>query len=170
MINSDIWIKITSRFCICFHQTGFGLNIRCVNLMVSGSVLVWPWWRYQMETFSALLGHLWGNSSQPPVNSPKGQWRGALMFSLICVWINGWVNKREAGDLRRYHAHYDVIVVSNRVLVSYTFYLLMVFKIPFTDNLLVCFFLDPCLLVMLWKNLLTDFHWIFMICQTRHRY
>ena len=34
-----------------------------------------------------------------PVNSPhKGQWRGALMFSLICVWINGWVNNREAGD------------------------------------------------------------------------
>ena len=28
-----------------------------------------------------------------PVNSPhKSQWRGALMFSLICVWINGWVN------------------------------------------------------------------------------
>ena len=34
-----------------------------------------------------------------PVNSPhKGQWRGALMFSLICAWINGWVNNREAGD------------------------------------------------------------------------
>ena len=34
-----------------------------------------------------------------PVNSPhKGQWRGDLMFSLICVWINGWVNNREAGD------------------------------------------------------------------------
>ena len=41
-----------------------------------------------------------------PANSPhKGQWRGALMFSLICVWINGWVNNREAGDLRRYRAH-----------------------------------------------------------------
>ena len=27
-----------------------------------------------------------------PVNSPhKGQWRGALVFSLICAWINGWV-------------------------------------------------------------------------------
>ena len=48
-----------------------------------------------------------------PVNSPhKGQWRGALMFSLICVWINGWVNNREAGDLRRYRAHYDVTVMS----------------------------------------------------------
>ena len=47
-----------------------------------------------------------------PVNSPhKGQWRGALMFSLICVWINGWVNNREAGDFRRYRAHYGVIVM-----------------------------------------------------------
>ena len=26
-----------------------------------------------------------------PVNSPhKSQWRGALMFSLICAWINAW--------------------------------------------------------------------------------
>ena len=34
-----------------------------------------------------------------PGNSPhKDQWRGALMFSLICAWINGWVNNREAGD------------------------------------------------------------------------
>ena len=50
-----------------------------------------------------------------PVNSPhKGQWRGALMFSLICVWINGWANNREAGDLRHYRTHYDVIVMSNR--------------------------------------------------------
>ena len=47
-----------------------------------------------------------------PVNSPrKGQWRGALVFSLICAWINGWVNNREAGDLRRHRAHYDVTVM-----------------------------------------------------------
>ena len=46
------------------------------------------------------------------MNSPhKGQWRGALVFSLICVWINDWINSREAGDLRRYRAHYDVIVM-----------------------------------------------------------
>ena len=68
-----------------------------------------PWWRHQMETFSALLALCAGNS---PVNSPhKGQWRGALMFSLICARIKGWVNNREAGDLRRYCAHYDVIVM-----------------------------------------------------------
>ena len=52
-----------------------------------------------------------------PVNSPhKGQWRGALMFSLICVWINDWVNNREVGDFRRSRAHYDVIVM-NKLLV-----------------------------------------------------
>ena len=32
-------------------------------------------------------------------------------FSLICVWINSWVNNHEAGDLRCYLAHYDVIVM-----------------------------------------------------------
>ena len=54
---------------------------------------------------------------RPPVNSPhKGQWRGALMFSLICVWIYGWINNREAGDLRRYRAHYDVIVMFPMIL------------------------------------------------------
>ena len=47
-----------------------------------------------------------------PVNFPhKGQWRGVLMFSLIYAWINDWVNNREAGDLRRQHGHYDVIVM-----------------------------------------------------------
>ena len=47
-----------------------------------------------------------------PVNSPhKGQWRGALMFSLTCAWMNEWVNNREAGDLRRFLAHYDVTVM-----------------------------------------------------------
>ena len=47
-----------------------------------------------------------------PVNSPhKGQWSGALVFSLIWLWINGWVNNRVAGDLRRYRTHYDVTVM-----------------------------------------------------------
>ena len=55
-----------------------------------------------------------------PVNYPyKGQWRGALVFSLICSWIHGWVNNREAGDLRRHRAQYNVIVMYTiRVLDS----------------------------------------------------
>ena len=54
---------------------------------------------------------VWG-IHRPPVNSPhKGQWRGALMFSLICARINGGVNNRETSDLRRNRAHYDVTVM-----------------------------------------------------------
>ena len=34
------------------------------------------------------------------------------MFSLICAWTNGWANNREAGDLKRHRAHYNVIVMS----------------------------------------------------------
>ena len=44
-----------------------------------------------------------------PVNFPyKGQWRAALMFSLVCASMNNWINNREAGDLRRNRAQYDV--------------------------------------------------------------
>ena len=47
-----------------------------------------------------------------PVNSPhKGQWRGALIFSLIWAWTKGWVNNHDAGDLRCCCTHYDIIVM-----------------------------------------------------------
>ena len=65
-----------------------------------------------METFSALLALCAGNSPVP-VNSPhKGQWRGALMFSLICAWISVWVNNREDCDWRHHRGHYDVNVMN----------------------------------------------------------
>ena len=79
------------------------------------------WWRHQMETFSALLALCAGNSPVP-VNSPhKGQWRGALMFSLICARINDWVNKLEAGDLWRHRGHYDVNVMTWRIVFQSLF-------------------------------------------------
>ena len=71
------------------------------------------WWHHQMEAFSALLAFVCG-IHRSPVNFPhKGQWRVTLVFSLICAWTNDWVNNREAGDLRRHHAHYDVTVMAH---------------------------------------------------------
>ena len=55
--------------------------------------------------------------SWSPVNSQhKGQWRGALMFFFIYAWINSWVNKGEADDLRGYRAHYDATVMTVTVM------------------------------------------------------
>ena len=56
-----------------------------------------------------------------PVNSPyRGQCRGALMFSLICAWINGWVNNRDAGNLRRHRANYDVTLMIPSIWILVT--------------------------------------------------
>ena len=71
------------------------------------------WWRHQTEFFFVLLALCEGN---PQVNDGfpsyhKGQWRGALTFSLSCAWNNSWANNRDAGDWRRHCAHYDSNVI-----------------------------------------------------------
>ena len=72
-----------------------------------------------METFFLRYWPFVRGIHGSPVNSlRKGQWCGALVVSLICVWISGWVNNREAGDLRRYRANYDVSVM-NIIIVMF---------------------------------------------------
>ena len=61
---------------------------------------------------------VWGIHRSPVNSSHKSQWRAAFIFSLICTWIKGWVSNRDAGDLRRHRAHYDVTVMYHRLLVS----------------------------------------------------
>ena len=62
--------------------------------------------KWLMEPFSALLV-LWS-----PMDSPrKGQWCGALMFSLF-PWTDGWANRGGAGDLRRHSADCEVTVMN----------------------------------------------------------
>ena len=78
----------------------------------------WKWPRHddviKLKHFPRYWPYVLG-IHRSPVNSPhKGQWRGALMFSLIYTRINGWVNDGEAGDLRRHRAHYGVTVLSYR--------------------------------------------------------
>ena len=62
-----------------------------------------------METFSAILAICAGNS---PVTGEFPVQRAVtrsfdVLFDLLLM--NVWVNNREAGDLRRHRAHYDVI-------------------------------------------------------------
>ena len=82
------------------------------------SPTLFSWWRHQMETCSASLDFVRG-IHRSPTNSPHtDQWRGALMFSWICAWTNGWVNNQDAGDLRRHRAHNDVTVAWCRILIQ----------------------------------------------------
>ena len=63
--------------------------------------------------------HLCGEFTGPGTSSPgtsefpaqRPVARSFDGFFFICTWINGWVNNGEAGDLRRYHTHYDVTVM-----------------------------------------------------------
>ena len=64
---------------------------RMPHLLVE--IRIFTWWRHQMETVSRYWPFVRGIQRSPQ----KGQWRGALMFSLICVCINGCVNNRGAG-------------------------------------------------------------------------
>ena len=95
---------------ICSKCTGkdcFKTNNRLLKDVQHDDVIKW-------KHFPRNWPFVWG-IHRSPVNSPhKGQWRGALTFSLICGWTNGWVNVRDAGDYRRHRAHYDVIVMKRR--------------------------------------------------------
>ena len=71
------------------------------------------WWRHQMETFSVLLA-LWASNS--PVTGEFPSHRPVtrsfdVVFDLL--WTNCWANNRDAGDLRRCRARYDIIVMSS---------------------------------------------------------
>ena len=70
------------------------------------------------EHFPHYWPFVWG-IHQSSVNSlHKGQWHGALILSSMCAWINSWVNSREAGDLRRHHAHYDITVMEYKYEIT----------------------------------------------------
>ena len=73
-----------------------------------------------------------------PVNSHhKGQCRGALRFSFIWAWINGWVNNRY---LIPYGAHYDVTVMKHRycnVLLMLLMHMVIISSLLFVIAVLI---------------------------------
>ena len=84
----------------------------------------------------------------------KGQWRGALMFSLIYTWINGWVSNCEAGDLRYHHAHYDVIVMDWSFCITYQSN-----KVNYPDNRFQCIPVYSLVQRQLFKILAFNIEW-----------
>ena len=86
--------------CVFYHISITPINQPCDIMMTSSN-----------GNISALLAVCAGNSpvtGEYPAKKPGTQ---IFRVSLICSWINDWVNNREAGDLRRHRAHYDVTVM-----------------------------------------------------------
>ena len=81
-------------------------------------------WKYpSVKLFSALLAICVGKSpvtGQFPTQRPLTQ---SFHVSLICFWINGWVNNGDVGDLRHNSAHYDV-----KVMTDYCCCLIAIYK------------------------------------------
>ena len=76
------------------------------------------WWHHQMETSAALMAICAGTSLMTrefPAQRPVTR---SFDFFFICVWINSWVNNREAGYLRHRRAHYDVTLMIYNYLGS----------------------------------------------------
>ena len=74
-------------------------------------------WRHQMGTFSALLAHCAGNS--PVTGEFLSQRPVTRSFDVCFLWS---APDREAGDLRRHCAHYDVTIMNiwNDIYISGT--------------------------------------------------
>ena len=106
--------ELYTQFALC-RVVWLSTSLHTHTIQIYFSVCMHWQWSYRTMMTSSNENIFWPfvrGIHRSPVNSPhKGQWRGALMFTLIWARINGWVNSREAGDLRRHRAHYDVIAM-----------------------------------------------------------
>ena len=117
---TENWVCTTY---IITNDCGHGSNCRCALEEVSSWIYffhfsssfegngnffidIFPGWCHKMKTFSALLAFCAGNSpvtGEFPAQRPVT--RSFDVFYDLRL-NNGWVNNREAGDLRRHRAHY----------------------------------------------------------------
>ena len=103
-LNLHQWFFSSNHPHVNFTRPQWSLITSCSIPNIHDNVIKWKhfphYWPFVREIHRSLV-----NSTH------KGQWHRALMFSVICTWINSWVNHHEAGDLRCHHAHYDVFVM-----------------------------------------------------------
>ena len=93
------WHK-SSIFTPCNPFDSYYYVTRAYLKFIQSSICAIKWKHFPRNRLSV------GGINQSPVDSPhKCQWRGALIFSLICA------DNRNAGDLRRHRTHFNVTVM-----------------------------------------------------------
>ena len=78
------------------------LNPICTHMMTSSNGNIF---RVTGLSCGEFTGHRW----IPHTKASDAE----LWYFLICAWINGWINNREVGDLRRNRANYNVTVIQS---------------------------------------------------------
>ena len=126
-MHNHTYIWIYSKYVLSIHGNGWRcIHVRCIKMRIGvlpqallgcrydGVVATgcpYAWWRNQIGIFPRCWPFVRGIHRWPMDSPHRGQWRGAWMFSLICAWTNSRVNNREAVDLNRHRAHYDVTIM-----------------------------------------------------------
>ena len=130
--------------CVCQLILSYLLSYIHIFLSITQAI-VWLWQRWfiylfiyfffggggsnhsttqQSEQSAYMMTSSNGNVADPLCGKFIGHWWIPLTkasdaqlwcFLWSAPWINGWVNNREAGDLIRHRAHYDVIVMISRM-------------------------------------------------------
>ena len=125
------------------------------------------WWSHQMEAFSALLALCAGNS---PVTGEFPAQRPVMRSFDVFFdlgWINGWINNREAGDMRRHRAHYDVVVMNMDCLlpkvqrgIACCITMISYWKNITLNGRAICIIMSKlqtiALIILSWYNVITD--------------
>ena len=69
---------------------------------------------------SRVTGHLCGEfTGHRWIHRSKASDAELWCFSLICAWINSWINNGAAGELRLHCAYYDVTVMIASILIAF---------------------------------------------------
>ena len=111
--NGGLFVLVSALIILHFLQSKY---VQCHTIMQDCALLC----RRCIMTSSngnifRITGPWWGESNghqRIPLTRASGAELSYFIF--ICAWTSsGWANNRDAGDLRRHRAHYDVIVMGN---------------------------------------------------------
>ena len=88
VVHDSPWSMLWSLLCF---KSALSMHIICIYCFNNTGAVAWlPHDVIKWKHFP----HYWSFARgihRSPVNYPhNGQWRGALVFSLICAWTNGW--------------------------------------------------------------------------------
>ena len=112
MVSFSIMSYSQNLFCLQLFKTPVLYSVKCTTMMN----ITWKIIQFMMTSSNGNIFHIIGQVCEEFTGHlwiPRTKASDAQLgcFFHIYARINAWVNNREAGDLRRHRAHYDVIVL-----------------------------------------------------------